>query len=173
MMALSKKMEELGKLVRAYEKVEMRLSGVAGSQENLDEEDSKRLFLQSVLSEKIQLLLLYHREELLGSSRSLTFGRTTFGFRPLPLQVIKRPGRTWQETLEEIKQRKLPFLRNENQVDEERILLMRTSAEWMKDLRSVGLDIVQEESFFIETEEVEKEIQSKDQSIRATWTITK
>lgn len=113
-----------------------------------EKHEAKINSLQEQKDECFEVMQVYAEAnpELFGDKKSVDWTHGKFGFRTgMPkLQTLK--GFKWPAVLALVKQKLNGYTRVKEDLDKEKILANRTEL----DLKSIGVEVVQDESFFIE-----------------------
>ena len=105
--------------------------------------------LQKEVQEELQVFALEMKQTLFSGKKSLHLRHGSIGFRTGTPRVIKKRTLTWEAALRLFKHKKWPFIRVHEAVDKEQIIAQRGDPEVMAELSDVGIEVRQEERFFI------------------------
>ena len=118
------------------------------------EEKSRDLIEQRQTAiEKLEAFGLQNRDELFSEKRSMELMHGVIGFRTGTPKVSKPRATTWNKVIEALSENQSEFLRTKKEVDKDKILANRTNQELMSQLNQLGIQVVQEETFFISLKE--------------------
>ncbi len=118
------------------------------------EEKSRYLIEQRQTAiEKLEAFGLQNRDELFSEKRSMELMHGVIGFRTGTPKVSKPRATTWNKVIEALSENRSEFLRTKKEVDKDKILANRTNEELMSQLNQLGIQVVQEETFFISLKE--------------------
>jgi phage host-nuclease inhibitor protein Gam len=110
--------------------------------------------LKTCLQDQAQVLQHYgeaNKDSWKGKSLDLALGK--IGFRTGTPKLIKDKGHKW-EAITELVRRLFPkYVRTSYEINKEALIAARTKREFEKIKKSCYVDIVQEETFFVETKE--------------------
>lgn len=117
--------------------------------------------LDKVIEEKFELVKVYcteNKEELFTKKRSAETAHGTVGFRTGTPKLKTKKGFTWMSVLELLKTKKLKqYIRVKEEVDKDLFLVNRKDNKVIQLMPEVGVEVVQEETFFIELKKEEAE----------------
>ena len=118
------------------------------------EEKSRSLIEQRQTAiEKLEAFGLQNRDELFSQKRSLELMHGVIGFRTGTPKVSKPRALTWNKVIEALSEKQSAFLRTKLEVDKDKILAHRMDEDLMTELNEIGIQVVQEETFFITLKE--------------------
>ena len=109
--------------------------------------------------EVVQAFALENREELFAKKKSMDCAHGTFGFRTGTPKLKTRRGFTWAATLELLKEFLPAYVRTKEEPAKDKLLADRELAETVAEFERCGLEVVQDETFFIELKKEEVEAQ--------------
>lgn len=107
---------------------------------------------QSIMDEEYDVLKSYaenSREEF-GKKKSLDFATGRLGFRTGTPKLKTRRGFTWAAVLELLKDKLPDYVVTKEQPNKEKLLADRNSEELQPLLKTVGVEVKQDETFFVE-----------------------
>lgn len=99
---------------------------------------------------QIEAFALEHRTDLFARSRSLKSVHGVVGFRTATPKVKTRRGFTWAAVLELLKVKAPEYVRTSEEVDKARIIADRQDEAFAALMPSIGVEVVQEQTLFIE-----------------------
>ncbi|MBL0144895.1 MAG: host-nuclease inhibitor Gam family protein [Chitinophagaceae bacterium] len=104
--------------------------------------------LQEQKDECFELMQVYAESnpELFGNKKSVEWTHGKFGFRTGTPKLQTRKGFKWPAVLELVKEKLTGYVRVKEDLDKEKLLANRNDI----DLKAVGVEVVQDESFFME-----------------------
>lgn len=100
--------------------------------------------------DKLQVYAEANKHELFVSKKSMELTHGVIGFRLGTPAVEKSKKVTWEGVLEDLRSIDSNFVRTKQEANKELIIASRLDAETMQKLRTIGLDVVQKETFFVE-----------------------
>jgi phage host-nuclease inhibitor protein Gam len=104
--------------------------------------------------ERIQAYATANRREAFGTKKSQDWTHRVIGFRIGQPRAKVRGGFRWADVLENLKANQLlQFVRTKEDVHKDKIIASREDAKVMEKLKAVGVEVIQEESFFIDIKE--------------------
>ncbi len=109
--------------------------------------------------EVVQAYALENKDELFTKRKSLESAHGTFGFRTGTPKLKTRRGFTWAATLELLKEFLPAYVRTKEEPAKDKLLADRELAETVAEFERCGLEVVQDETFFIELKKEEVEAQ--------------
>jgi phage host-nuclease inhibitor protein Gam len=103
--------------------------------------------LQEKKDEHFELLQAYAEAnpDLFATKKSVDFTHGVIGFRTGQPKLQTRKGFKWPAVFELVKEKLPSFIRKKEEVDKEGILADRATI----DLKSIGLEVVQDETFYV------------------------
>ncbi|MEG0949701.1 MAG: host-nuclease inhibitor Gam family protein [Bacteroidales bacterium] len=120
---------------------------------------SKDLAVHTTYKEKafeiIQAYALENRESLFSKKKSMENAHGVIGFRIGTPKLKTKKGFTWAAVLELLKTQAPRFIRTSEEVAKDRLLADRESEEMVELMPKIGIEVVQDESFFIELKKEE------------------
>ena len=108
---------------------------------------------QQCQKEALQVFALEMKQTLFSGKKSLHLRHGSIGFRTGTPRVVKRRSLTWEAALRLFKHKKWPFVRVQEAVDKEQIIAQRGDPGVMAALSDMGIEVRQEERFFIAVDE--------------------
>ena len=108
---------------------------------------------QKEAREALQVFALEMKQTLFSGKKSLHLQHGSIGFRTGTPRVVKRRSLTWEAALRLFKQKEWPFVRVKEAVDKEQIIAQRGDPGMMAALSDMGIEVRQEERFFIAVDE--------------------
>ena len=109
--------------------------------------------LQKEAQEELQVFALEMKQTLFSGQKSLHLRHGSIGFRTGTPRVVKKRSLTWEAALRLFKSRKWTFVRVKEAVDKEQIIAQREDPEVMAELSDMGIEVRQEERFFVAVED--------------------
>lgn len=122
-------------------------------QQLLRQHENKLARLNEIRDEAVtnlQTFAEHHREDLFTPRKSMDLAHGTIGFRMGTPKVEKSKKKTWEIVMEELKAIDELFVRNVPTVNKELIIANRKNEATMAKLNNIGIDVVQDETFFVE-----------------------
>lgn len=150
--------EELPEQMRKFATATSKIKAIEAEIELAKQEIVRKyeLKLQSLneqREEAVQTLQAYaehHRDELFKTRKSMELPHGTMGFRMGTPKVEKSKKVTWEGVLEDLRLIDPAFVRTKQEANKDLIIARRMEDGVMSSLRAVGLDVVQDETFFVE-----------------------
>lgn len=105
--------------------------------------------------EVVQVYATENESVLFAKKRSIETAYGTFGFRTGMPKLKLRKGFQWTAVLELLKFKKPDYVRVKEEVDKERLLIDRQDSAVQQLMSEIGVEIDQEERFFIELKKEE------------------
>lgn len=105
--------------------------------------------------EVVQVYATENRDTLFGKKKSLENSHGVLGFRTGTPKLKTRKGFTWGAVLELIKTIAPSFVRTSEEVAKDRLLADRESEEVVALMPRIGVEVVQDETFYIELKKEE------------------
>lgn len=100
--------------------------------------------------EVMQVFATEHREELFSKRRSLETTHGVIGFRTGTPKLKTRRGFTWAAVLELVREFLPSYIRTSEEVAKDKLLADRDNEQLQPLIQKCGIDVVQEESFYVE-----------------------
>jgi phage host-nuclease inhibitor protein Gam len=122
-----------------------------------DQQQSKIDELVNARTEAFNMLNQYadkHKDDLFAKRRSKEYAHGTIGYR-IGTPKVKPKGITLKKALDLIKTMNLPFVRTKEEIDKDKIIASREDEGVMTKLSKIGLHVVQDETFYVETKDEE------------------
>lgn len=107
----------------------------------------------------IQSYALENKDELFAKKKSVESAHGVFGFRTGTPALKTMKGFTWKAVLVLVKERMPSYVRVSEEVDKQSLLNDRSNEEVAAMYPKIGVQVVQEESFFVEPKK-ESDVQS-------------
>lgn len=148
--------------LESYSKAEAKLKKIEATieekcqkvreQYTLDIEDH-----QSKMKQQFDLLQDFaeHNPDEFKDSRSIDLAHGTIGFRTGKHQLKTKKGFTWDAVINLMKVKAKTFLRTKIEVDKQALINNREDKKVVKLMDSIGVEVVQEESFYVDTKSEE------------------
>lgn len=108
--------------------------------------------------EVVQAFALENREELFAKKKSMDGAHGTFGFRTGTPKLKTLKGYTWAAALNLIKEFLPAYVRTKEEPEKDKLLADRNVADVAENLERCGIEVVQDETFFIELKKEESTI---------------
>lgn len=108
--------------------------------------------------EVIQAFAQENREDLFAKKKSLDAAHGTFGFRTGTPKLKTMKGFTWASALELIKVFLPNYVRKTEEPAKDKLLADRDNKKVSENLSKCGIEVVQDETFFIELKKEETEV---------------
>lgn len=105
--------------------------------------------------EVVQVYATENRDTLFGKKKSLENSHGVLGFRTGTPKLKTRKGFTWGAVLELVKTIAPSFVRTSEEVAKDRLLADRESEEVVALMPRIGVEVVQDETFYIELKKEE------------------
>ena len=102
--------------------------------------------------EKLQYFSEFNKEEFFSKKKSLELAHGVIGFR-IGTPKVKAVGTTLVKAFQAVKMAGLPFIRTKEELDKDKIISSRKDEISMSKLSAIGLEVVQDETFFVEPKE--------------------
>lgn len=99
---------------------------------------------------KIEAFAMEHRSDLFAKTKSMKTVHGVLGFRTATPKAKPRKGFTWASVLELLKVKAPDYIRTIEEVDRARIIADRESEEFAAIMPSIGVEVTQDETFYIE-----------------------
>ena len=115
---------------------------------SLDEEKDAALVI-------VQAFAMQNREELFSKKKSMEMANGTIGFRTATPALKPLKGFTWASIAKLVKVSLPSYIRTIEEVDKQSLLADREVEEVATKLKQVGVQVVQDEAFFIEPKKEE------------------
>jgi phage host-nuclease inhibitor protein Gam len=125
-----------------------------------DEYQEKIVQLSNELEQHFELLEVYAKEQKVkwGKRKSLEMLHSVIGFRTGTHKVTKDKKFTWDGIVELVKEKFPSLIRIKIELDKEAIIAMRDDEDFLKLKKSCYVDVVQDESFYVEPKKEELQI---------------
>ena len=104
---------------------------------------------QANAMDKLQYFSEFNKEDLFAKKKSMELAHGIIGFR-VGTPKVKAVGTTLAKALEAVKMAKLKFTRTKIELDKDKIIASRKDDKVMSKLKAIGLEVVQDETFFVE-----------------------
>ena len=108
--------------------------------------------------EVVQAFALENREDLFAKKKSMDGAHGTFGFRTGTPKLKTLRGFTWAAALNLIKEFLPDYVRTKEEPEKEKLLADRRKPIVAENLEKCGIEVVQDETFFIELKKEESTI---------------
>ena len=106
-----------------------------------------------IMNEIVPQLEHYAKGVDMNGKKSLDMLHGTIGFRTDTPSLKALKGNKWDDILTKVKKYLPDFVRTKEEIDKKDILANRTEPAVVKNLEKCGMEIVQEEKFFVDTKE--------------------
>ena len=111
--------------------------------------------MQQDAMDKLQYFAEFNKTDLFGKKKSLELAHGVIGFR-IGTPKVKTVGTTLAKAFAAVKAAGMKsFIRTKEELDRDEIINMRSNDKVMSKLRAIGLEVVQDESFYVESKEEE------------------
>lgn len=107
--------------------------------------------------EIVQAFAMENRDELFSKKKSMDGAHGTFGFRTGTPKLKTRKGFTWAAALNLLKEFLPAYVRTSEEPAKDKLLADREQSEIAENLEKCGIEVVQDETFFIELKKEETE----------------
>lgn len=138
--AAAKKAELIAQLDEAIAQVREKFTSLISA------EDSKL----SAITEEVYRYAEANKEHLFGNKRSQEYLAATIGYRRSTPKLKTLKGFTWNAVAKLLEEFSPAFVRTKSEVDKELLLAKREDKEVQALLEKVGVEVAQDEVFFIE-----------------------
>ena len=108
---------------------------------------------QQKVAERLQRYAQDNYGSLFAKGKSHDLRHGSIGFRQGNPQVLKSRSTTWAQLLQRFKELHLPFVRIKEEPDKQAIVAARTDKALMQQLSKLGVSVVQQETFYCQSNE--------------------
>ena len=102
--------------------------------------------------DKLQYYAEFNREGIFKNKKSIDMVHGRIGFR-IGTYKVKAIGTTLAKAFEAVKMANLKFIRIKEELDKDKIINSREDAVLMSKLKAIGLEVDQDETFFVEVKD--------------------
>lgn len=150
-------MEEVGTLLKQFAEANSRIKELEAREElqimdirsQYEEECRKLLEQKQNAMEKLEAFGIHNRDEFFSQKRSMELPDGTIGFRRGTPKVSKPRSMAWNKVIQLLRESNSDFLRTKLEVDKDKIIASRDNEQLMNPLKELGIQVIQEESFFV------------------------
>ena len=110
--------------------------------------------LESLMGEKYEIVRQFaieHRNDLFQDKKKVEWTHGSFGFRGGIPKLKNASGFTWNDVVERCREFLPDYVRTTHEVAKSKLLADRNNEKVSAQFRNVGIEVVNEERFFIET----------------------
>lgn len=116
--------------------------------------NSQLVELDSLMDEKYEIVRQFaieHRNDLFQDKKKVEWTHGAFGFRGGVPKLKAASGFTWNEVVERCREFLPDYVRTTHEVSKSKLLADRNNEKVSAQFRNVGIEVVNEERFYIET----------------------
>jgi phage host-nuclease inhibitor protein Gam len=152
---------ELPAIMKSYKDAESELKKIQAEKElkiaKIREQYTDREMqydtVLSICTDKLEAYAVANRESEFSKKKSMELSHGSIGFRVGQWKVSQRLGFKVAQSLALLRDKAYRFVRQKEEIDKEAIINEREREEVMAIVRECGLELTQEETFYIKTKE--------------------
>lgn len=153
--------EEVGEVMKSFAEASSMIKELEAKEElqllevrkNYEERAIALLEQKQNALEKLEAFGVHNKQEFFDKKRSMDLHHGVIGFRTGTPKVSKPRSITWNKVIETLNEAGSVFLRTRIEVDKDKIIASRDDQEVMQELEQIGVNVIQEETFFVSLKE--------------------
>ena len=148
--SLVKEMKRYARAASELKKVEADIElQVQSVKASYQDKVKKWLHMRALASERLQMVAFYHYDELFSKEKHIGLKYGCMGFKKSKHKVVKEGRTSWEEIYTICEKVAPDFLRIKTELNKNKVLALREQPDVVKQLKQIGISILQDEYFFV------------------------